>query len=347
MRTLLTSAGALGDPRPVWGGNDGFAVNLVEHLGVPAFALDAERRVLLWNKACERLTGVPARQVVGTSNQWRAFHREPRPCLADLVMARRLTEFGALRASGDPIAVSEFGASAETWCAMPELGRPLYLAIDASPIYDSAGAMIAAVQTLRDITAQKLRQIELESLAAHDGLTGLGNRRSFDDRLKEEARRAARDGRPLSLLMIDIDFFKPYNDAYGHQAGDECLRTVARGISGALSRAGDFAARYGGDEFAVVLPDTAQPGAARVAGRLRQRIDELCVAHRASTVSGSLTLSIGGAAAVAFAGRSQALVAAADAALYGAKAGGRNRALIVPHPASPTPGLERIFRDSR
>ena len=163
MRTLLTSAGALGDPRPVWGGNDGFAVNLVEHLGVPAFALDAERRVLLWNKACERLTGVPARQVVGTSNQWRAFHREPRPCLADLVMARRLTEIGALRASGDPIAVSEFGASAETWCAMPELGRPLYLAIDASPIYDSAGAMIAAVQTLRDITAQKLRQIELES----------------------------------------------------------------------------------------------------------------------------------------------------------------------------------------
>ena len=145
--------------------------------------------------------------------------------------------------------------------------------------------------------------------------------------------------------MIDIDFFKPYNDAYGHQAGDECLRTVARGISGALSRAGDFAARYGGDEFAVVLPDTAQPGAARVAGRLRQRIDELCVAHRASKVSGSLTLSIGGAAAVAFAGRSQALVAAADAALYGAKASGRNRALIVPHRASSTPGLERIFRD--
>jgi len=301
----------------------------------------------LWNKACERLTGVPAAKVVGTSNQWRAFHREPRPCLADLVMGRRLTEIGAFSASGGPIAIGEFGASAETWCAMPKLGRPLYLAIDASPIHDPAGAIIAAVETLRDITAQKLRQVELESLAAHDGLTGLHNRRSFDDRLVEEARRAARDGRPLSLLMIDIDFFKPYNDAYGHQAGDECLRTVAQGISGALSRAGDFAARYGGDEFAVVLPDTAQSGAARVAARMRRRVDELRVQHRASTVSGGLTLSIGGVAAAAFAGRPQALVAAADAALYSAKAGGRNRALIVPHPAGSTPGLEPIFRDPR
>jgi diguanylate cyclase (GGDEF)-like protein len=331
VQPLLTPVRKRGGPRSLEDGGDGFAINVVEHLGFAAFVLGADGRVLLWNNACERLTGVSAREVVGTSNQWRAFYGERRPCLADLVLSGRFDDIGALYASGGKANLSESGVSAENWCVMPKLGRPLYLAIDASPICDRSGAVIAAVETLRDITVHKQRQIELETMATRDGLTGLSNRRSFDERLPEEARRAAREKLSLSLLMIDIDFFKHYNDADGHQAGDECLRTVAQAISNSLLRAGDFASRYGGDEFAVILPGASQPGATRVVERVLERIADLRVHHSASTVSNNVTLSIGGAAALSFdGGRSEALLACADAALYRAKRDGRNRAVIVP-----------------
>jgi len=335
MQTLLTHANKQSGPRSAWDADHEFAISLLENLGVPTFVLDVDRRVLLWNKACERLTGISAQEVVGTKNQWRAFYNERRPCLADLVMARRVKEIGALYAKVSITPPSEFGVAAENWCVMPRLGHPLYLAIDASPIYDRSGNMIAAAETLRDITVQKQRQIELESLATRDGLTGLFNRRSFDERLAEEARRAARDKRPLSLLMIDIDLFKTYNDAHGHQTGDACLRAVALAISGALSRAGDIAARYGGDEFAVILPGASRSGAARIAQRVRRGVDDLGIRRPASTVSQRITVSIGGAVATTCVdGSSEALIASADAALYRAKRQGRNRTQLAPSDGS-------------
>ena len=195
-------------------GDFGFAISLMEHLVVPTFVLNADRRVLIWNKACERLTGVHAADVVGTSGHWRAFYSEYRPCLADLVVTQKYSEIKPLYANSGGAGFSDFGVSAENWCVMPKLGHRLYLAIDAGPIYDESGFLIAAVETLRDITPQKLAQSELESLASRDGLTGLANRRSFDQRLEVEVRRTGRDQLPLSLLMIDIDFFKAYNDQY-------------------------------------------------------------------------------------------------------------------------------------
>jgi diguanylate cyclase (GGDEF)-like protein len=304
----------------------GFALRVVEHLSVPTFVLAADHRVLVWNNACEQLTGAPAREVLGTRDHWRAFYNNPRPCLADLVLEQRFGEIESLYVCGAGSARRAGAVAAETWCEMPRLGRPLYLAIDAAPIYDRSSAVMGAVETLRDVTRERERQVELESLAALDGLTGLFNRRSFDKRLSEEVRRALRVRHPLALLMIDVDDFKPYNDAHGHQIGDACLRRVALAIRGALSRAGDLAARYGGDEFAVILPDTDRIGALRVAQRIRDRVDDLGIANPFSSTSQRLTLSIGGSYATGeFEESAERLVASADAELYRAKRSGRDR----------------------
>ena len=330
MQTFQESFGSLASLQPGSARDHGFALSVIERLGVPTFVLAADRRVSVWNRACEQLTRVLARDVVGTQDHWRAFYGEPRPCLADLVLEGRLEDIKLLYARSGAAAHGGGGVSTETWCEMPKLGRPLYLAADAAPIYDDSGAMIAVVETLRDLTAEKQRQAELESLAALDGLTGLLNRRSFDDRLRQEVRRAFRAERPLALLMVDVDDFKPYNDAHGHQIGDECLRKVALAIRGALSRAGDVAARYGGDEFSVILPDTDRSGALRVAENIRQRVDALCIANQFSAMSQTVTLSIGGCvAAHGFDGSAERLVAWSDAELYRAKRGGRNRTSIV------------------
>jgi diguanylate cyclase (GGDEF)-like protein len=305
-----------------------FALSLMEHLIVPTFVIGADSRVLIWNKACERLTGVAAEEVVGTSDHWRAFSAERRPCLSDLLLKRRFKEISALYATGGSYGLSDFGASAENWYVMPKVGRRLYLAIDAGPIYDESGDLIAVVETLRDITTQKLAQSDLETLAARDGLTGLANRRSFDVRLAEEARRAMRDRLPLSLLMMDVDFFKLYNDANGHQKGDECLRAIAQAIAATLWRETDFPARYGGEEFTVIMPDTPLSGAMLIAERLRGAIEDLRVAHAASLISDHITLSVGGVVAIGRELDPKRLIASADAALYRAKRSGRNRTFV-------------------
>jgi diguanylate cyclase (GGDEF)-like protein len=322
MKAIQEQPAGLGD---ISQSDHGFAISLMEHLVVPTFVIDASSKVLIWNRACERLTGIPAQELIGTSEHWRAFYSERRPCLADLVLGRRFAEIGALYASGGNWALGDFGVSAENWCVMPNVGRQLYLAIDAGPIYDASGCLIAVVETLRDITVQKRAQTDLEALAARDGLTGLANRRSFDLKLEEEARRACRDQLSLSLLMIDIDCFKAYNDTYGHQKGDECLKAVAQTISRTIGRASDFAARYGGEEFAVILPNTPRSGALLIAEHLRRAVEMIGIAHSASIASGHITLSIGGVATHGRDLNSERLLASADAALYLAKREGRNR----------------------
>ena len=303
----------------------GFAVYLIEHLVVPAFVIDTQCKVLIWNKACERLTGVAAQDVVGTSEQWRAFYTEKRPCLADLLAQGLYSEISELYSRWDRFGLSDFGVSVENWCVLQNSGRDAYLAIDAGPIYDALGNLVAVVETVRDITAQKEAQNALEALAACDGLTGLANRRTFDAALTSEARRAARTGIPLSLLMMDIDHFKMFNDSYGHQHGDECLKRVAEAIGDVARRSGDVVARYGGEEFAVILPNTALAAAEVIADRIRRAVESLRIVHRSSASSAVVTMSIGGATTVAQDIDAAALVSAADQALYGAKRSGRNR----------------------
>ena len=157
----------------------------------------------------------------------------------------------------------------------------------------------------------------LHRISTQDGLTGVANRRHFDDTLSLEWRRAARSGMPVSLLMLDIDFFKRFNDAHGHQAGDEVLRRVAQVLSDTVHRAADVVARYGGEEFVVLLPETAEEHAREIAESLRAHIEKL----------GTVTASLGVATQVPTrdASNAEELVKRADEALYEAKRLGRNR----------------------
>jgi diguanylate cyclase (GGDEF)-like protein len=308
-----------------------FAVKLMEHLVVPTFVLDHECRVMVWNRACERLTGVAAGDVIGTRNHWQAFYSEPRRCLADVLAQGRSDELATLYPFHTEPSALGLGVRAENWCVMPRVGKRLYLAIDAGPIYAEDGRLIAVVETLRDMTEHKNAQIALQQLATLDALTGLANRRSFDDKLHSEWNRARRQGDSLALIMLDVDYFKPYNDLYGHQGGDECLKAVSGILQRQAFRAGDLSARYGGEEFAVILPNTNIDGAAEVAERIRASIELGALPHAASLIAACITISVGVSAAIPTPESTpDHLLAAADQALYSAKRGGRNRVCTAP-----------------
>ncbi|WP_043427087.1 diguanylate cyclase domain-containing protein [Curvibacter lanceolatus] len=303
-----------------------FSVKLMQFLVVPTFVLAPDGRVLIWNRACETLTGLDAKDVVGTKNHWRGFYETPRPCLADLIVEGRTQELDGLYVThGDPEITSTFGVHAENWCHMPRRGVELYLAIDAGPIYDDNGELLAVVETLRDISVQKRSQTALERLALVDGLTGVLNRRGFDEQMTLEWSRARSSGLPITLLMIDVDNFKSFNDHYGHPLGDECLRTVARALGEAVLRPNDIVARYGGEEFAFILPGADAAGADVVATRIRTLMAEAAIPHSAGGIDGHVTVSVGGATVMPrIEASSLDLIRHADAALYKAKSSGRN-----------------------
>lgn len=167
---------------------------------------------------------------------------------------------------------------------------------------------------------------ELEALAQTDSLTGIANRRHFDRRLAEEWSFAARRQTPLALLLIDIDYFKRYNDHYGHPEGDNCLRQVAAVLLACARRSTDVVARIGGEEFAILAPDTGHDDAMMLASRCQQALARAGIEHRGSTVAAQVTMSIGGTVVGDVSALTmQALMHRADQALYGAKAAGRNR----------------------
>ncbi|MCK5312676.1 MAG: PleD family two-component system response regulator [Desulfobacteraceae bacterium] len=166
----------------------------------------------------------------------------------------------------------------------------------------------------------------LEDLSTLDGLTGIPNRRKFDDYLNIEWKRAVRDSYPLSLIMIDIDYFKLFNDNYGHGTGDECLKKVANDLSMTARRPADFVARYGGEEFASVLPNTTIENAIEFAELLRLNIEKLNIPHDFSPTYNKVTISLGCASTTPTIKKSyDLLIRSADNALYKAKSDGRNK----------------------
>ena len=180
---------------------------------------------------------------------------------------------------------------------------------------------------------QQLEQAnkELERLVVIDGLTNIANRRKFDQYIAGEWQRLAREKQPLSLILCDIDYFKLYNDTYGHQSGDRCLQRVAEAISKAIKRPADLVARYGGEEFAIILPNTTVDGAKYLAQQIRLQVQALEIPHIMSPIDIYITLSLGVAGCIpSHDSAYSALIAAADSCLYRAKELGRNRVVTFP-----------------
>jgi diguanylate cyclase (GGDEF)-like protein len=179
----------------------------------------------------------------------------------------------------------------------------------------------------------RLRFLEaglLQEMVARDGLTGIHNRRMFDQQIDRIWQQGVRDALHVAVMLVDIDCFKLYNDRYGHQAGDQCLRAVARALSQCARQPMDFVARYGGEEFAVVLAGSTREYATEVMNRIERAIAQLGLVHEASPVAKRLTVSIGAAFALPDANRTpEGLVQLADEALYSAKEQGRNRVVIM------------------
>jgi diguanylate cyclase (GGDEF)-like protein len=181
-----------------------------------------------------------------------------------------------------------------------------------------------AVRTRDLVAARDL----LERLATEDALTGVANRRKFDTIVEAEWKRAQRDGHWLSLVMIDVDFFKRYNDRYGHAAGDECLRAVAQAVASQCTRPSDLVARYGGEEFTIVLPDIEPDGVRKLLRSVLTAVDALHIEHADSTCASHVTVSLGAVSVKP--GRSdlaQVALRRADELLYQSKEGGRHRAM--------------------
>lgn len=195
-------------------------------------------------------------------------------------------------------------------------------------------AITASKQLLEVKVHQRTAELEaanqrLATLSATDALTGLANRRSFDQSWEAEWQRASRQGLPLAIAMVDVDQFKAYNDHYGHQAGDVCLKLVAQTLGSTAQRSGELVARYGGEEFVVVLPGLAGAEAAAAMERIRAAVQELGLPHAKATVADVVTISIGVASCVPQVGQNSAtLVEAADAAMYRAKSQGRNQVVL-------------------
>jgi len=222
--------------------------------------------------------------------------------------------------------------------------------------------VVAALVVAR-VTAQlRVRRMAeaLRRISHVDALTGVANRRRFDEMLDTEWRRGRRAGEPVSLLMVDVDHFKLYNDRYGHPAGDACLRRIAEALAKVSLRPGDLVARYGGEEFALVLPGTPRAGATQMARRCLEAVRGIAIAHEASPTSGRISLSIGVACyddeSACWAEHSEAsrfadsltkrcapgdLIAAADKALYVAKQSGRARAVLLDVADLDTPQMAR------
>ncbi|MDU0458971.1 MAG: EAL domain-containing protein [Geobacteraceae bacterium] len=298
-----------------------FAESLVRNSAVPAFVIDTGRRVLIWNHACEELTGIAAKDIIGRDQVWKAFYAEQRPVLAEIVIdgipdkiPENYHNFG--RSSFIPE-----GIQAEGW--YPDLnGADRYLIFNAAPVRNSRGELLAVIETFEEVTERKRYEQQLEYQANHDDLTRLPNRNLLVDRLNQALLISRRTSQQVAVFFIDLDNFKFINDSLGHDVGDRLLKVAAERL-GECIRAGDTVARQGGDEFvAVVCNEEIGEMADRIAEDIRQ------VMSRPFRINGHelmITCSIGISISPRDGEEVQTLLRNADLAMYQAKEQGRDR----------------------
>jgi diguanylate cyclase (GGDEF)-like protein/PAS domain S-box-containing protein len=274
-----------------------------------------DERILYASPSCARVVGWDPDQIIGTP-ALAGVNAEDLPRVQQTVAALKLGEAEEARI----IYRTRHREKGEIWIESA-------LRVTRVP---GTGEIDGVVAISRDMTEHKDLENKLAALAISDGLTGLANRRHFDERLQEEWARAKRDGAALSLLLIDVDHFKKFNDQYGHQAGDACLRTVARVLAEQARRPADLAARYGGEEFALLLPNTDPEGCERVGEKVRDALHAFGMLHALNPPSRRVTVSLGGATKLPAgdAAECTSLVETADRALYAAKDSGRDRVVM-------------------
>ena len=308
--------------------------SIIGAVNLGAIVLDEQHRIVLWNRWMARHSAWTAEAVLG--QDFFAIFPDLRHRRIDSAITQALRDnFQSLLSQTlhkAPFDLYTHGAAA----GATEGQERMQQAIAVTPI-NLPGAPRHCLIQINDVTIAVGREkllreqtMVLRSQTFADGLTGIANRRHFDVAIEKEMRRAMRTGSPLSLLMIDIDHFKDYNDHYGHQQGDGCLIRVAAELAAMLQRPTDLLARYGGEEFAAILPDTDAAQALRMAEAIRQRAADLRIPHaKTGNDAKHITVSIG----IATQHPHQpleisALIGAADRALYLAKRAGRNRVMV-------------------
>jgi diguanylate cyclase (GGDEF)-like protein/PAS domain S-box-containing protein len=244
----------------------------------PTFVIDKNHRIIYWNRALENLVGIKAQEIAGTDQHWRIFHSSQKPCMVDLLIdgppEKKKVRLCCQRKYTRSALLEDAYEAIDFFPALGEKGK--WLRFTAAAVRDRRGEIFGAMETFEDITRHKetekaLRRSEKKyiELSITDDLTHLYNARHFFHQLGIEVGRVKRYGHPLSLLILDIDNFKYFNDSYGHVEGDRVLKRLGALIANHV-RTTDTAFRYGGDEFAVILPETTGEEAASVAERIRK-----------------------------------------------------------------------------
>ncbi len=249
------------------------------------------------------------------------FNQQSEDLIGKLVFKRFINKV-ELNSFDDFVGVVETGISLQKDFSYEYKGEKRWYSCIAVKLTDGFSV------TVRDITERKKQELELNNFASIDSLTGISNRRIFDQTLTKEWQTCQREKQLLALIIMDIDYFKKYNDYYGHQKGDNCLILVAQATSKVLKRPRDLVARYGGEEFAIILPNTDRKGAMTIADMIQQQIKELAIPHERSEVSPFVSVSLGISCVIPTAESSlNTLVDMSDRAMYTAKHQGRNMAI--------------------
>jgi len=299
-----------------------FADSLVRNSAVPTFVINTDRKVLIWNRACEELSGIRAEEMLGSDRAWQAFYKTKNPVLAEIIIDGTPDK--------RPDCYLEFGKSsfipeglqAEGWYDNLN-GMDRYLAFNAAPVRNHKGELLAVIETFEDITERKRYEEQLEYQANHDGLTSLPNRNLLVDRIQQALLMSQRNGHQVAVFFIDLDNFKFINDSLGHDIGDTLLKIAADRLLASV-RAANTVARQGGDEFVIMISD---PRIADVADRIAADILEaISQPFRINEHELVITCSIGISISPRDGDTVQNLIRNADLAMYQAKEQGRNRA---------------------